>query len=443
MVTEMVGTKKRIDEFLKKYGMHYESIDIEFMCRDFVCEMARGLNGEESSLRMICTYISPDGDIPSEEPVVVMDAGGTNFRVALVRFDSDTNPVIEYFTTYPMPGSTGEITREEFYDMVSDYLLPVIDRCSKIGWCFSFPTEILPNKDGRLLYFDKEVRVTGMDGDVIGVSLLKALEKKGVMGHKSIVVLNDTVATLLGGKAAYPDRLFDSYVGFILGTGTNTCYIEDNWDITKVQELATKPGVTIINTESGGYGRAPRGSIDVDFDRSTVDPGAQLFEKMISGAYQGSLMFELIRHAIGDGLFSAEYSEYLDSLTGLSARDINDFCLYPYSSSGVLANGIRRESDNDRTMMYWLIDAFIERAAKLSAMNLAAVIIKSGKGTNPCLPICIAAEGTTFSKSALFRKKLDYYVKHYLNDQIGIFCEFVSADNATVIGTAIAALING
>lgn len=438
----MAEIKERVSLFLKKQGMHYETIDIVSGCSDFIEEMTRGLNGEESSLRMICTYISPDGDIPSGESVVVMDAGGTNFRIGLVGFDDDKKPVIEYFMTYPMPGSTGAITRAEFYDTVSDYLLPVIDCCSKIGWCFSFPTEILPNKDGKLLYFDKEVCVTGMDGDVIGASLLKTLEQKGVEGHKSIIVLNDTVATLLAGKAANPDREFGSYAGFILGTGTNTCYIEDNRNITKIPELIVKPGVAIINTESGGFGLARRGCVDIDFDSNTTDPGAQKFEKMISGAYQGSLMFELIRRAIAEGLFSAAYSEYLYGLTGLSSRDLNDFVLYPYSSNGIIARGMQREADNDRTTMYWLIDAFIERAAKLTAINLAAVIIKSGKGTNPCLPVCIATEGTTFSKSALFRKKLDYYVKHYLNDQVGIFCEFVSADNAALIGTAIAALIN-
>ena len=48
-------------------------------------------------------------------------------------------------------------------------------------------------------------------GDIIGASLLAALAEKGVRGHKSIVVLNDTVATLLGGKAACPDREFGSY----------------------------------------------------------------------------------------------------------------------------------------------------------------------------------------------------------------------------------------
>ncbi len=441
----MIEIKIRVEEFLKKYGMHYGAVDIGQGCRDFLRDMERGLDGAESSLRMISTYINPEGDISVNEPVAVMDAGGTNFRVAVVSFDGDKKPIIEYFRSYPMPGSTGEITREEFYDAISGYLMPVIDRCSKIGWCFSFPTEILPNKDGKLLYFDKEVQVKGMDGDIIGDSLLQALENKGVKEHKTVVILNDTVATLLGGKAACPERKFGSYIGFILGTGTNICYMEYNENITKLPELSSKPGITIINTESGGFAEAPRGSIDIDFDCSTADPGAQKFEKMISGAYQGSLLYEIISRAILEGLFSAEFSRYFTGVTGLTSRDINEFCLYPFSDTNVLARGMCRldpECDNDRITMYYLIDMFIERAARLTAMSLAAVIIKSGKGRNPCLPVCIAAEGTTFYKSAQFRKHLDYYVKHYLNDKMGIFCEFIKVENSTLIGTAIAGLTN-
>ena len=163
--------------------------------------------------------------------------------------------------------------------------------------------------------------------------------------------------------------------------------------MTKLPGLCAQPGLTIINTESGGYGLAPRGSVDIDFDRGTADPGAQLLEKMVSGAYQGSLLFELLKRAAEAGLFSSEYASYLRGLSSLSARDINDFCLYPYSGEGVLSGGLGCSAESDRQTVYWLIDGFIERAAKLSAMNLAAVIVKSGKGTNPCLPVLCRCRG--------------------------------------------------
>ena len=93
-------------------------------------------------------------------------------------------------------------------------------------------------------------------------------------------------------------------------------------------------------------------------------------------------------------------------------------------------------------MLYYLIDGVIERAAKFVAVNLAAIMQKTGKGKNPLKPVCITAEGTTFYKSKLFRDKLNYYVRTYLNDELNIYCEFVKAENATLIGTAIAGLLN-
>ena len=437
--------KSRTDEFLKKYGIYAGNIDIGAGCETFINEMEQGLKGEDSSLGMLCTYLSPEGEIPVNEPVIVMDAGGTNFRVAVVTFDNDKKPVIEDFKLYPMPGTQGEISREEFFDTIAQYLLPVINKSSRIGFCFSYPTEILPNKDGKLIRFNKEVKVRDMKGEEIGKRLLEALKAKGADADKKFVILNDTVATLLGGKAAYPDRKFESFIGFILGTGTNTCYIEENANIHKAASLKDKPGATIINIESGGYAKAPRGEIDNILDSKTVDPGTQLLEKMISGAYQGSLVTEVIRKAISEGLFSKDFEERFNKVEKLNSKDIDEFCAYPYSDKYVLSSCVNHggsNSEKDRLTLYYLIDGVFERAARLVAINLASIILKTGKGKNPLMPVCVTAERTTFYKSKLFRPKLDYYVRTYLNDTLGIYCEFVKAENATLIGTAIAGLLN-
>jgi hexokinase len=342
-----------------------------------------------------------------------------------------------------MPGSNGEISREEFFDTIVECLEPVIDKSDRIGFCFSYPTEMLPNGDGKLIRFTKEVSVRDMTGVEIGSYLAKTINVRRNALLKKVVLLNDTVATLLGGKAAVPDRRFDGYIGFILGTGTNTCYIEQNKNILKASSLSPE-GFTIVNMESGGYDKAPRGIIDEAFDRSTADPGNQQFEKMISGAYQGNLILEIIRTAIGEGLFSKGFEDQMKSIHDISSQEINDFCLYPYSDENKLSKIVhnkRVESESDRLIIYQIIDAFFERAAKLVAINLASIMLKTGTGKNPCLPVCVAVEGTTFYKSKLFKGKLDYYVKKYLNDKLGIYCEFVKADNATLSGTAIAGLL--
>lgn len=436
----MSKQKQLVKDFLKRYHMDYENIDIEENCKIFIDEMKNGLEGKPSSLQMIPTYITVDKEIPLEEPIIVLDAGGTNFRVATCYFDREEKPIIENYKSYRMPGTYGEISKKEFFETMANYIKPVLQYSKKIGFCFSYPTEVLPNKDGRLLQFSKEVRVKDLIGEVIGENLLKTLRDMGLDGNKDIVILNDTVATLLGGKVKYPDRIFSSYVGFILGTGTNTCYIEQNSNIKKAKDLMGKSGFTIINVESGGYSKAPRGLIDEEYDLQTVNPGEYTFEKMLSGKYQGGLMATAIKKAVEEGLFSEVFSKKFDKISELTAKDINDFLYYPYSKS-ILSTCCSKESD-DAILLYHLIDCIIERAAKLVAINLSAILLKIGEGINPCKPVCITAEGSTFYKSKLFKDKLDYYIKDYLNDKKDFYCEFVQAENATLIGAAIAGLLN-
>lgn len=438
----MDGIKKKVGYFLKKYGMDYESVDLEENAGIFREEMQKGLDGTGSSLMMIPTYISMDKDLPVNEPVIVIDAGGTNFRVAVVYFDGNKKPVIEDFKLYSMPGTKGEISKDEFFDTIAGYVQPVIGRSRKIGFCFSYPTEIQPNKDGRLIKFSKEIKVKGVDGELIGENLLKALKKLGHSEEKSIVLLNDTVATLLGGKASYPDRVFDSYAGFILGTGTNTCYIEKTGNIGKVPELKSQEGTMLINIESGDYKKVPRGKIDIEFDSGMVNPGDFIFEKAISGAYQGGLMLAVIKKAAEEGLFSADFVERLSSIRELSSKEIDDFLYYPYDGNTLAVCCSTDEDNRDHLALYYLIDEIIERAAKFVTFSLTAVIMKSGKGNNPCAPVCITADGSTFYKSKLFRSKLEHYIKTFTNDKKHLYCEFVKAENGTLIGTAIAGLLN-
>lgn len=436
----MDNLKDRINIFLDKHGMYYGNLDIETSCNTFISEMEKGLEGNKSSLKMIPTYISMDKEVPTDEPVIVMDAGGTNFRVAVVIFDKDKKPVIEDYKSYLMPGTKGEISKEEFFATIARYIEPVLERSKKIGFCFSYATETLPNKDGRLIQFSKEVRVKDLIGEVIGEGLLKTIKDMGLDGDKKIVLLNDTVATLLGGKADYPDKVFDSFIGFILGTGTNTCYIEENMNIRKASGLMESEGSMLINMESGGYDKVERGVIDVEFDNKTVNPGEYGFEKMISGRYQGGIILAVIKKAAEDGLLSKKFSDAIKDIQEITTEEISNFLEHPFSDTR-LSLSCSNDSD-DHKVLYYLIDSMLERAAKLVTINLASILLKTGKGKDPCKPVCITAEGSTFYKLKLFKGKIEFYIKKYLNDEKGLYCEFVKAENATLIGAAIAGLIN-
>jgi len=436
--------RDRIRQFLKDNGMYYEDIDMDACCDTFIQEMQAGLRQQGSSLAMIPTYIEVGRDIPIGKPVIVLDAGGTNFRAATVYFGDPRQPqagaVIENFVQKPMPGLEKEASKEEFFETIVKYMADVVDVSSSVGFCFSYPTEILPSKDGRLIRFCKEVKAKQVEGELIGQNLVGAIEAAGYKGKKRVVILNDTVATLLAGISAFPNRAFDSYIGFILGTGSNCCYIESNRNITKKDNLEPDRE-QVINVESGSFGKAPRGKIDLMLDESTLDPGRYTFEKMFSGAYLGTLCLKTLQEAGRQELFSKAVTEELLALKDLETKDINSFMYFP-EGDNPLAVSCSSGHEQDCIAAWYLLDALIERAAKLVAFLLSSVVLKTDKGKNPCAPVCITAEGTTFYELKSLKTKVECYLKSFLEEKHNRFFEIVSAENATLIGAAIAGLTN-
>ena len=248
---------------------------------------------------MIPTYIEAENQFLTGIPVVAVDAGGTNFRAALVKFNKLGKLEINNLVNAKMPGLEGEISKTEFFNTIAGYIRSNAELSDRIGFCFSYPTEILPDKDGKLLQFCKEVQAPEVVGELIGKSLLETLG----MEEKQIVLLNDTVATLLAGKSASFNRDYDSYIGFILGTGTNTCYIESNRNIGKLKDLDPSKN-QIINIESGNFGKVPQTDLDIIFDKTTINPIDYKFEKMFAGGYFGGLCLTVLKAAAKEGVFT-------------------------------------------------------------------------------------------------------------------------------------------
>ncbi len=429
----------KADEFLKRQKMHPEQIDTESCCNIFLNDMAQGLAGHETALEMIPTYIEIQKDVPIDKPVVVMDAGGTNFRVAVVHFNRDNQPVIDGPQLYDMPGTDKEVSKDEFFEIMAGYIRDIADKSTNIGFCFSYPTEALPNKDGRLIRFSKEIKAAEVLGQIIGENLNIALESIGFKDRKHIVILNDTVTTLLAGRAASFGKNYDSFVGFILGTGTNCAYIESNKNILKKPELDPAKS-QIINIESGGFGKGPLGDIDKEFDKSTKNPGDHTFEKMISGAYLGPLTLMTIYKAVQENLFSADTCEKLYGIKELTTKELSIFLQKPDDKNNSLASAAANQ--DDAALLLDLVQAIVERAAKLTAINLSSAVLKSGKGSDPNRPVCIVAEGTTFYKLHNLKSRVEFYLNQYLKEQKGISFEIIGVENATLIGAAIAGLTN-
>ena len=427
----------REQEFLKRNGVDVAGIDRDELLGLFAEEMDAGLAGRKSSLMMIPSFIAIDRPVKTGTPVVVLDAGGTNLRAAVVTLDGKGGAEIGDFMKSEMPGTKEEIGAEAFFEAFADFVMPLVERSGNIGFCFSYAAEVTPECDARLIRWSKQIKAPEVEGRLIGTGLKRKLAMRG--HERNVVILNDTVATLLAGKSAGDARGYSAYVGFILGTGTNTAYVEHNARITKRDDICPE-GSMAINVESGSFGRVRQSAFDKTLDESTQDPGYYMFEKMISGAYLGKLGHIVLKAAADEGFFTPSAAALLERWETISSKRLDDFCgNSPKPDNPFLAKDF---SDADRAAIITLCGPLYERAAVLTAVNLASAIIKTGEGHDPARPVCVNVDGSTYYRTltADFQNRVRRELKDLL-EPMGIAYELVRIDDSPVIGAAVAGLM--
>jgi hexokinase len=426
---------KKSEIFLREHKLRAIDINMQELVDVFTSDMVKGLEGGDSTLRMIPTYIEADNEFLKEMPVVAIDAGGTNFRAARIMFNKENKLEITDVVNGKMPGLEGEISKDDFFKTMAGYIKPLAAGAGRIGFCFSYPTEILPSKDGILLQFCKEVQAPGVIGQLIGKNLLETMG----MPEKQIVLLNDTVATLLAGKSASVNRIYDSFIGYILGTGSNGCYIESNRNIIKKPDL--DPGKSqIINIESGNFRKLTQTDIDVTFDKTTINPGDYTLEKMIAGGYLGGLSLTALKVAAGKCIFSGTTNACLLSLNSLTSEEANNYMKDPSSGNTPLHKCISNTVDRENCIV--ILESIIDRAAKLVAANMASIIMKTNKGKSSERPILMTIEGTTFYKMHTLKANFEKYLGEYLSGERQRYYEITEVKQSSLVGAALAALIN-
>lgn len=422
--------------FLKRNRLDPASLDLQGFCRAYREEMDRGLQGRPSSLPMIPTYIETSRELPRGRRVIALDAGGTNLRVASVSFAESGEPVIEGLTRHHMPGVDSAVSKEGFFSVLADAVRPHLRDSDRIGFCFSYPAEITREKDGRLIQFTKEIKAPEVEGQLVGAGLAQALS---LDSKEKIVLLNDTVATLLAGRNAVPGRRFDSFIGLVCGTGLNAAYVERNALIRKIS--MGDDGSMVVNTESGSFARGARGPVDDAFDATMNNPGRYRHEKTISGAYLGALCRFAALSAARAGVLSAEAARRIEQAASFSTKDLNDFLLYPDRTDHPLGAAVAGRPDDARAL-YVLCDTIVERAAAMVSVNLAGVLLKTGRGLDPRYPVCITADGTTFWQLRTFRVRVESWMRRLLSGDAERAWEIASVEDAPLLGAAIAALTN-
>ncbi|MDR0410689.1 MAG: hexokinase [Treponema sp.] len=438
-----------LSEFAQYYGFHYDIVDIETVKRDMYIEMERGLRGSSSTLAMLPAYINPVSTAPIGKKVIALDAGGTNFRAALVRFEENGEAVAEDTQKSFMPGTKGRMSSEQFFDHLAGMTAPLLEKepnIQGIGFTFSYPMEITKNIDGILLSFSKEIDAPEVIGKAIGQGLREALDRRGVKAPDKIVLLNDTAATLLAGLVQIKDAAYQGrglhgvetnpVVGFILGTGFNIAYSEKK--IPKIGFNSDK--AQIVNCEAGGFMPRYLGRLDKEFDVSTKGPGVFWQEKVSAGAYVGPLTVHIWKQAVRDRIITFKKAEEFLTATGLQTRHVNEFMHAPFKREGPIGGLFELDERDALASFVYLASTVTERGAKLSAAVLAAVVEKTAAGFDPFVPVHIAIEGTTYMIYRGLRRSLESYLHTALVSRKPFYYTITPVEQASLFGAAVAAL---
>jgi hexokinase len=399
---------------------------------------------------MIPAYISPVSKIVPGKAVIALDAGGTNLRAALVEFDENGKAVIKESLKAPMPGTRGRLDANAFFDEIATLSAPLIEKGGKkiegIGFCFSYAMEITKDTDGILLAFSKEIDAPEVAGKAVGAGLRDALARRNLRPPSRIILLNDTVATLLSGLSEIPANSHgeDCYgveagpvVGFILGTGFNTAYIENC--IPKIG-FNSPENPQIVVCESGNFAHRYIGFLDSEYDKTTQFPGAYTLEKAASGAYLGPLTFHIICRALRDGAFTFNRSDEFLSWTTLRTKELDAFLHEPLACSGPIGGLFGKDERDAISSFVYLASIVTERAAILSAGVLAAAVEKTGNSFDPFVPVRIAVEGTTYVIYKGMRAALESNLRVMLNRDRPRSHVIAPVEQASLLGAAVAAL---
>jgi len=442
---------KELSDFARKYGFHYDGVNPQELVKEVLTEMEKGLEGSASSLPMIPSYITPVTHIPPGKTVLALDAGGTNLRCSLVHFNEHAQAVAQGTKKKPMPGTTGTLNAKEFFSSIAEMCLPLINetKIEGIGFTFSYPMEINPDTDGTLLSFSKEVDAPDVIGKSIGKGLREALAEKGCTYDGPIVMLNDTVSTLLSGivtisqdgeeKKSNVDFKVKGgpMIGFILGTGFNTAYPETN--IPKIG-FNSPSSPQIVVCETGGFNLRRRGQLDKEFDETTKNPNSYFLEKATAGAYLGPLTLHILKQAIKDKVLQFKKSDELLNFPHLETRFLNEFTHAPLAAQGPLGSLFAPDETDALAAVQYLTSIVTERGALFSAAVLAATVLKADAGYEPYSPVRIAVEGTTYMIYKGMRRSLESYLHQILFAEKPRPYVVSPVEQASLFGAAVAAL---
>uniref|UniRef100_A0A672IP41 Hexokinase-2 n=1 Tax=Salarias fasciatus TaxID=181472 RepID=A0A672IP41_SALFA len=375
----------QVDAFLHNFQLSDQVVmDVSMRFRR---EMDKGLcrdTNPTAAVKMLPTFVRSTPDGTEQGEFLALDLGGSNFRVLLVKVLGNGKQKVEMENQiYEIPENIMRGCGSELFDHVADCLadflekLGIKDRKLPLGFTFSFPC-----------------LQTKLDESVL-ISWTKAFRSSGVEGKD------------------------------VVGTGTNACYMEH---MRNLELLDGDEGRMCVNTEWGAFGddgalEDLRTDIDREIDAGSLNPGKQLFEKMISGMYMGELVrLILVKMTRERLLFQGKVTSALLTTGRFNTSYIysidNDKSDEGLASAEKALRGLGLDpSAEDCAATRRVCQIVSARAAHLCAATLASLLrqIRDNKAAEK-LRTTIGVDGSVYKNHAEFSRRLNKMLRRLVPD---------------------------
>uniref|UniRef100_A0A674APB1 Hexokinase-2 n=1 Tax=Salmo trutta TaxID=8032 RepID=A0A674APB1_SALTR len=418
----------KVDKYL--YHLRLSDENLMDVSVRFRREMDKGLGRDSNptaAVKMLPTFVRSTPDGTEKGDFLALDLGGTNFRVLLVKVSDNGKQKVEMENQiYAIPEELMRGSGSELFDHIAECLANFLEKLGiknqklPLGFTFSFPCQQTKLDESILVSWTKGFKSHGVEGRDVVSLLRKAIKKRGDFDIDIVAVINDTVGTMM--TCGYDDHHCE--IGLIVGTGTNACYMEE---MRHLELVEGDEGRMCVNMEWGAFG--DDGALDdlrTDFDREidagSLNPGKQLFEKMISGMYMGELVrLILVKMAKEDLVFKGHTTPDLLTTghfqTSFVSAIENDKSEGLVSAEKVLRGLGLDPSGEDCVATQRVCQVVSTRAAHLCAATLVSVLrqIRDNKAAER-LRTTIGVDGSVYKNHPQFARRLHKMVRRLVPD---------------------------
>ncbi|XP_030627402.1 hexokinase-1 isoform X3 [Chanos chanos] len=381
---------KKIDKYL--YSMRFSDETLRDIMARFRRELENGLGRDTNptaTVKMLPTFVRSIPDGSEKGDFIALDLGGSNFRILRVKVSHEKKQTVQmesqiYETPEDIIHGSGTRLFDHVAECLGDFMEKqnIKDKKLPVGFTFSFPCA-----QSKL---DEDY-----DADIMAV-------------------VNDTVGTMM--TCGFDDQRCE--VGIIIGTGTNACYMEEMRHIDLVEG---DEGRMCINTEWGAFGddgmlEDIRTEFDREIDRGSLNPGKQLFEKMVSGMYMGELVRLILVKMAKEGLlFEGRITPELLTKGKFETKHVSaiEKSKEGLSKAKEILTRLGVEPSADDCIAVQHVCAIVSfRSANLIATTLGAILTRLKDNKNvPRLRTTVGIDGSLYKMHPQYSRRLHKTVR--------------------------------